>query len=192
MISTTQGTHRVALVALAVAWGTACAVPRNASHAPVEETAIFAGVLESARQEGRAAILEVTLQPLGDDPEGKRAQALDAAALAAMRAERRGVLDGTPWREVPETPTRACPGRLPGADTSGCPKSLTYQYAVGLSRSGGARVKQGPSDSSLRTVRVWEATMNSSGASWATYDVVLARRGTAWQVVARHTLDVMP
>lgn len=192
MISISRGRSRAVTIVFAVVWGTACAVPRGAARAPLEETAIFAAVLESARQDGRAANLEVTLQPLGDDPEGKRAQAPQAAALAAMRAERRAVLDGTPWREVPETPASACPGRLPGADVSGCPTSLTYRYAVGLSRSGGARVKPGPSDPSLRTVRVMEATMNSSGASWATYDVVLARRGTAWQVVARHTLDVIP
>lgn len=192
MISITRGKSRSIIIAFAIVWGTACAVPRGASRAPLEETAIFAGVLESARLEGRVAILEVTLQTLGDDPEGKRAQVLDAAALAALRMGRREVLDGTPWREVPDTPPSDCPGRIPGADTSGCPKSLTYRYAVGLSRSGGSRVKEGPSDPSLRTVRVGETTLNSSGASWATYDVVLGRRGTAWQVVARHTLDVMP
>jgi hypothetical protein len=192
MISVSRGRSRAVTIAFAVVWGTACAVPRGAARAPLEETAIFAAVLESARQEGRDAILEVTLQPLADDPEGTRTQALDAAALAALRTQRRAVLAGTPWREVADAVSNACPGRLPGADTRGCPTSLTYRYAVGLSRPGGVRVKPGPSDPSLRTVRVGETTLNSSGASWATYDIVLARRGAEWQVVARHTLDVIP
>lgn len=192
MISIIRGTSRSLTIVLAILWGTACGMPRGASHTPSEEAAIFAAVLDSAGRQGMNATLEVTLQPLAADPDGKRAQVLDSATLATLLTARREVLGGTRWREAPDTPANACPGRLPGADTRGCPRSLTYRYAVGLSRPGGSRVKEGPNDPSLRTIRVSEATMNASGASWATYDVVLARQGAGWQVVARHTLDVIP
>lgn len=156
------------------------------------EERVFEAVIRGERQRWAKGILEVASRPPADDP-GNTANALpDDVNRARNRFLAREKIPIT--LEASRGP---CPHRMmPNADTSSCPAESITRVGVGISRPGVPALVGRYRDSiptgplgDYRTVRVAEASLDSTGGTISVYDFIVRRTRTEWHVWFRIPVD---